>query len=262
MEQGAEWVVYEHPLNERVRFLLRLEFLFAQYRYHRGDSSIWGLRASLHTLLDALSVMGRADLRSDLVKELADQQAALNRLGKRPEISQERLAETLAQLGAATAELQGMASAYPAMALRSNEFLFAVLNRSSIPGGICGFDLPAYHWWLSRPRVQNERDLDGWMANLLPIERGIDLYLRLLRESTQPSPHTAEGGVYLHVAQAAYQLVRVHLPAAADVLPEISAGKHRVSIRFMRQGDINSRSAQAGGSIPFRLQCCLLGHHP
>ena len=170
------------------------------------------------------------------------------------------MAATLGQLGAAIAELQGMASAYPAMTLRSNEFLFSVLNRSSIPGGVCGFDLPAYHWWLSRPREQVERDLDGWVANLLPVERSIGLYLRLLRESTEPSPHTAEGGVYLHVTQAAYQLVRVHLPALADVLPEISAGKHRVSIRFMRQGDINTRSAQAGGTIPFRLQCCLLGH--
>ena len=260
MEQGAEWVAYEHPLNERVRFLLRLEFLFAQYRYHRGDASQWGLRAALQTLLDGLSVMGRSDLRSDLLKELSDQQSVLHRLGKRPDINQERLAATLGQLGTAIADLHGMASAYPAMALRSNEFLFAVLNRSSIPGGVCGFDLPAYHWWLSRPREQIERDLDGWAANLLPVERGIALYLRLLRESTEASAHTAEGGVYLHVTQAPYQLVRVHLPAAADVLPEISAGKHRVSIRFMRQGDINTRSAQAGGSIPFRLQCCLLGH--
>ena len=47
----------------------------------------------------------------------------------------------------------------------------------------------------------------------------------------------------------------------SDVYPEISAGKYRVSIRFMRLSDVNTRNVQAGGSIDFRLQCCLLSNH-
>ncbi len=82
-----------------------------------------------------------------------------------------------------------------------------------------------------------------------------------MRDSTQPAAQVAEGGVFLHVPQASYQLVRVLVPASAEVYPEISAGKHRVSIRFMSLGNVNTRNVQAGGSIPFRLHCCLLTNH-
>jgi cell division protein ZapD len=261
MDQGAEWIAFEHPLSERIRFLLRLEFLFAQYQHQRADHSPWGLRASLHTLLDMLSVMGRADLRTELLKDMLEQHAVLTRLSKRPEVNHERLGTVLQELARAAAGLQAMGSSHPAMVLRENEFLFAVLNRSSIPGGACGFDLPAYHRWLSRPQADTQRDLEGWYAKLRPLELAIALYLRLLRDSTQPAEHVAEGGVFLQVPQAAYQLVRVLVPDTVDVYPEISAGKHRVSVRFMRLDDVNTRNVQAGGSIPFRLQCCLLGNH-
>lgn len=261
MEQGADWVAFEHPLSERIRFLLRLEFLFAEYHHHRADVSAWGLRASVHTLLDTLSVMGRADVRTELLKEMLEQHTALTRLSKRPDVNHVRLAEVLGELSGAIADLQSMNTSHPAMMLRENEFLFAILNRSSIPGGTCGFDLPAYHRWLCRPPAQALRDLEAWSANLRPVERGIGLYLQLLRDSTQPADQVAEGGVFLHVPQAPCQLVRVLVPAAADVYTEISAGKHRVSIRFMRLGDVNTRNVQAGGSLPFRLQCCHLASH-
>jgi cell division protein ZapD len=261
MDQGPGWIAFEHPLSERIRFLLRLEFLFAQYEHQGSDASCWGLRASLHTLLDILTVMGRSDLRTELLKEILEQQARLTRLSKRPEVNLERLGEVLKELGGAAGDLQGMSSSHPAMVLRENEYLFAILNRSSIPGGACGFDLPAYHRWLARPAQQSRGDLQGWFSCLRPLQRAINLYLRLLRDSAEPTSHTAEGGVFLHVPQGAYQLVRVLVPESADVYPEISAGKHRVSVRFMQLGNVNTRNMQIGGSVAFRLQCCLLNSH-
>jgi cell division protein ZapD len=258
MSTQAEWIAFEHPLNERVRFYLRLEFLFSEFAHHCHDESAWGLRACLHVLLDLLSVMGRTDLRSELLKGLSEQRARLTRLGQRPDVNRERLDEVLRALAAALEDLQNMSGAPPALMLRENEFLFAIFNRSGIPGGACGFDLPAYHRWLARPYAQSRRDLDGWFARLAPIERAIALDLRLLRESTGPEDHVAEGGVFLQVPQSVCQLIRVLVPAGADVYPEISAGRHRVALRFMRLGDVNTRNVQAVGSIPFRLQCCGL----
>jgi cell division protein ZapD len=258
MEPSAEWVAYEHPLSERIRFLLRLEFLFAQYEHERRDHSGWGVRAGLRTLLEMLSLMGRADLKVDLTKDLSEQHAVLARLSKRPEGGQPHGAEMLKELSAAVHGLQRMSSSHPAMVLRENEFLFGILNRSAIPGGTCSFDLPAYHCWLSRPGNQSLRDLDTWFSYLRPIDQAIRVYLRLLREGAAPVERTAEGGVYLHVPQASYQLVRVLVPAALGLFPEISAGKHRVSIRFMQFGDVDSRNVQASVNVPFRLQFCLL----
>ena len=44
----------------------------------------------------------------------------------------------------------------------------------------------------------------------------------------------------------------------AGVYPEISAGRHRFTVRFMNQRDVNTRPVQTGVDVPFQLQCCAL----
>jgi len=258
MENKADDVVFEQPLTERIRSFLRLEFLFAEYDNRSKDTSAWGVRAALHTLLDIISVIGRSDLRTDLAKDFTEQTAHLSRLKARPEVNHARLENLLSDLRGAIASLQKAGGVHPSQLLRENEFLFAILNRSAVPGGTCAFDLPAYHRWLSRPHEEVTRDLDAWFKPLRVFGQSIGLYLRLLRESADATEHVANGGVYLHQPLLSYSMVRVVIPASADVYPEISAGKHRISIRFMRLGDINSRNFQAVGEIPFHLQCCVL----
>jgi cell division protein ZapD len=31
--------------------------------------------------------------------------------------------------------------------LRDNDWLMSIKSRASIPGGVCEFDLPSYHYW-------------------------------------------------------------------------------------------------------------------
>ena len=40
-------VVYEQPLNERMRTFLRLDFLYSQALYHNEKGSSWGSRAAV-----------------------------------------------------------------------------------------------------------------------------------------------------------------------------------------------------------------------
>ena len=64
-------VVYEQPLNEKMRTLLRLEFLFQQGRHYAVGESAWDSRAAISTLLDIQGIlMGRTDLKGDLIKEM------------------------------------------------------------------------------------------------------------------------------------------------------------------------------------------------
>lgn len=256
-EHVVDRVTFEQPLNERTRSLLRLEFLFAQYAHHHADASRWGLRASLHTMLDLLAVIGRADLKTDLSKELGEQETHLRRLRARAEVDRDKLDRVLADIRAALAALQTL-GAHPSAMLRENEFLFSILNRSAIPGGTCDFDLPAYHRWLSRSHAATERDLGQWFSHLAPLQGAIRLYLQLLRDSAVAEDCLARGGVHLHVPPANCQLVRVALASDADVYPEISAGRHRFSFRFMTLGNVDSRNVQTTEDIAFRLQCCML----
>lgn len=256
--EGLDAIAFEQPLNERVRTFLRLEFLFGQHAHHRQDRSAYGLRARLQTLLDTLTVLSRSDLKKDILKELLEQHAHLTRLSQRPGVDQERLRQVLTELTVAINGLQHLATQFAGSALRDNEFLISVHNRSSIPGGTCAFDLPAYHFWLSQPYEQVKRDLDAWFADLAPFERAIGLHLQLLRGSTEVSAAIARGGVYVHAPQGPVQLLRVFVPHDAGAYPEISAGAHRFTIRFVSMRDVNRRSSQVHMDVPFRLQCCAL----
>ena len=258
MTPGTESVAFEQPLTERIRTFLRLEFLFSQHRHSREDHSCLGVRATLQNLLDILTVLSRSDLKNDILKELTDQHAALTRLAARPGIDSARLKAILAEITEAVSGMQQLATQFAGSLLRGNDFLTAVLNRSGIPGGTCAFDLPAYHFWLSQPYDNIKRDLDAWFADIRPFERAINLYLRLLRDSVEPDARVAHGGMYVHTPQGPCVLVRVTVPVAARVFPEISAGRHRFTVRFMNAGEVNVRSQQATSDVGFQMQCCAL----
>lgn len=249
-------IVYEQPLNERIRTFLRLEFLFGQYEHHRPDTTPLGARARLHALIEILTVLGRSDLKKDILKDLNEQHAVLTRLGNRPGVDTARLQVVLQEIAAATGALQQLTAQFASTALRDNEFLLSVNNRSSIPGGTCAFDLPAFHHWLSQPPERIDHDIGTWFADLIPYAQAILLNLRLLRGSVPVMDATAPGGTYVHAPQSACSLLRVFVAADDGVYPEISAGSHRFTLRFMQQRDIHQRASQAHRDIAFKLQCC------
>ena len=169
VSQAGESIAFEQPLTERVRTFLRLEFLFGQHEHHRRDHSEFGVRATLHTMLDTLVVLSRSDLKNDILKELTDQHTHLTRLAARPNIDRDRLGDILGEITRAQNGLQQLATQFAGSLLRESDFLNGILNRSGIPGGTCGFDLPHYHFWLSQPYERVRRDLDAWRADIKPV---------------------------------------------------------------------------------------------
>ena len=59
-------LVFEQPLNERMRTFLRLDFLYNQALYHNEMQSQWGSRAAMGSLLDILAIAARGDVRADV----------------------------------------------------------------------------------------------------------------------------------------------------------------------------------------------------
>ena len=257
MSDTATTVTFEQPLTERVRTFLRLEFLFRQHAHHRADLSEFGARATLQSLLDVLVVLSRSDLKNEIIKELTDQQNTLTKLSTKPGVDPERLRGALSEIASALQGLQQATTQFAATALRGHDFLISVLNRSTVPGGASAFDLPTYHHWLSKPE-EVRRDLDAWYGEIKAFEQAIGLYLRLLRKSVKPQDAVAVNGMYVHMPQGPCSLLRVMVPLSAGVYPEISAGKHRFSVRFMSVQDVHSRPHQAIGDIAFAMQCSNL----
>lgn len=84
-------VLFEHPLNEKMRTWLRLEFLLQQLYRHPALSEIANALTFFRTLADLLDVLERGDIRSEMIKELDRQQQKLLQWEGVPGVDSERV---------------------------------------------------------------------------------------------------------------------------------------------------------------------------
>lgn len=251
-------ITYEQPLNERIRTLLRLEFLFRQADHTLERDSPWDSRATIADLIEILNVFSRGDLKTELIKELERLAGTLSRLESNPEVDQSKLGEILARVDSLVDRLY-LQQGQIGQELRDNEFLNSIKQRTAIPGGTCDFDLPAYHHWLQRPPAERSAELRRWFATFDNYRASIDLIMGLVRESATRSRETATGGFYQQSLDTSvpYQLIRVTLPEDSPCFAEISGGKHRFTVRMMELRGYE-RPAQTGNDVDFVLGCCAI----
>ena len=250
-------ITYEYPLNERVRTLLRLEDLFDKIAFFIAADAAETHHVALVTLFEIFEVAGRADLKFDLMQELERQRQILVSFRNNPEISEDALSGALYEIEQASAALlsmQGRIGQY----LRDNEWLMAIKSRAAIPGGVCEFDLPSYHFWQHHPAEQRRAALMGWLKPLLPLRDGLTIVLRLLRSSGRPKAQVApSGGFQLMLGGSNAQMVRVTLRDGDPAIPEISANKYALNIRFTCP-DYDHRPRHADTDVEFSMVFCNL----
>ena len=252
-------ISYEYPLNERVRTLLRLEDLFQRLEYFLSKHEALQHHAALLLLFEIYEVASRADLKSELMQELERQKQALEPLRGNPEISERALDNVLRQIDQSSSQLY-QSSGKIGQELRENEWLMSIKQRTSIPGGICEFDLPSYHYWLHLPPEQQRHDLDTWLAPFQALREASAIVLRLLRSSGKTSLQIAHQGLYQQMMTGRVaQMVCVSLAPDYACVPEISANKYALNIRFMTlPGPERERPRTADFDVPFELTFCNL----
>ncbi|HEY6896672.1 MAG TPA: cell division protein ZapD [Rhodocyclaceae bacterium] len=250
-------ITYEYPLNERIRTLLRLEDLFDKVIFFVASDAAEAHHVALVTLFEILEVASRADLKFDLMQELERQRQILLSFRNNPDISEDALSGALYEIEQASAGLlamQGKIGHY----LRENEWLMAIKNRAAIPGGVCEFDLPSYHYWLNRDCEGRRRDLQGWLNPMMAIRQSIGIVLRLLRSSGRPEGQSAPHGNYqLMLAGRTAQMVRLRLAQGDAFVPEISASKYALNIRFLAP-EVDQRPKPVDADVQFELTFCNL----
>jgi cell division protein ZapD len=250
-------ISYEYPLSERVRTLLRLEDLYDRVEYFIAKNEPLEHHIALLSVFEILEVSSRADLKSDLLQELERQKQTLEVLRDNPEISEEALDNVLWQIDQASSRLF-QASGKIGQELRENEWLMSIKQRTNIPGGVCEFDLPSYHYWLQQSAEQQRHDLRLWVAPFLPIRDAITIVLKLLRESGKTSSQVAYQGVYQQMmAGRIAQMLRIRLSRDYHCVPEISANKYALNIRFTTQEGMQ-RPKAAETDVEFELTFCNL----
>lgn len=250
-------ITYEYPLNERIRTLLRLEDLYDRVEFFLERDTPHDHHACLTGLFEILEVASRADLKSDLLQELDRQRTILEGLRNNPAISEEKLDEVLREIERAFANLHAT-SGKTGQALRENEWLMAIKQRAGIPGGTSEFDLPSYHAWLHHPVARRRADLERWIEPLLPIHAAFAIVLRVLRESGRSVSLIAFKGVYQQTpADKPAQMLRLSLGNDLPCVPEISANKYALNVRFLAPEGVQKTRVYEQ-DVPFELAFCNL----
>jgi cell division protein ZapD len=248
-------ILYEYPFNERVRTLLRLEDLFDKLQWFCGQEHPYCHHTALLTLFEIGEVTARADLKGELLQELERHRQSLAALRNNPHVAQDLLDAVLVEIEGAQAGLNA-SSGKAGQHVRENEWLMSVRSRSIIPGGTCEFDHPSYHAWLTRPGAERAADLRSWVQPLDHFRTALSIVLRLLRDGAHHARYTAPQGCFQQMLQGrTHALLQVRVAPELQAIPEISANKYMLWVRFTQAGG-ELRPKPIERDVEFELALC------
>jgi len=249
-------VLYEYPFNESIRTMLRLEHLFQRLGELMSRETAVDHHFALATVFEIMDVASRADLKSDLLKELERHRSVLQGYRGNPQISEAALDEVVGRIDHAFDGLNQLAGK-AGHALTTNEWLMSIRSRISIPGGTCEFDLPGYYAWQQHPAEWRRADLTRWTACLMPLAEALHVLLGLLRDSGAPQRVVAVGGQFQQSLPPgrSYHLMRVRLEDGNALVPEISGHRLMAMVRLM-QPDADGRLKPSASDTEFELTLC------
>ena len=251
-------LVYEHPLNERIRTLLRIENLFGRLQHSCKSTDVQDMRLSITLLINMNELLKLSDTRTELARELERCQAALRALEGNPGVDTYKLKNILNDLNECVETIRDN-DCTPGAALDRDELITSIKQKDSLAGGACNFDLPAYNYWLNKSTLARQKSLQEWREDLAIIRKSADLVLSMTRSNAITKKVTAEGGFYQQSIEtgAQYQLIRIITARDLKCFPEVSGGKHRVTVRFMEQAETQNRPAQTEKDVEFELHFCV-----
>ncbi|MDR2637143.1 MAG: cell division protein ZapD [Zoogloeaceae bacterium] len=251
-------IFYEYPFTERIRLLLRLEGLFTKVTHFAGQDGVLEHHVALGGLFEILDLVGRIDPKMDLLQELERQRQTLLGFRNNPQVSEQALDGSLYEIEQASANLLASNGRF-GQALRDNEWLMMIKHKSSIPGGACGFDLPSYHCWLNLPSATRREQLAQWQKTIIPVREAIIIILRLLRSSGSVENVLAARGQYQQMLGGMFfQMVRITLSEDDWAVPEISANRHVLNIRFAQPSSAEAKNKYCDQDVRFELGFCSL----
>lgn len=256
MRPSATVILYEYPFNERIRTYLRLEHLFRRLAELLPRSHPLDHHFALQTIFEVMDVASRADMKSDVLKDIERHKQQLNSYRGNPAISERALDDVVAQLDHCFVQLNSL-SGKTGLSLTENDWLMGIRSRIGIPAGTCEFDLPAYFHWQHLSVAERQTDLQRWVMTLTPLAEAIVLLMKMLRDSGSPQKMVAPAGQFQqNLPQGrSFQLLRLGIDPASGLIPEISGNRLLLSVRLMRQGE-DERLHPAQEDASFELTLC------
>jgi cell division protein ZapD len=244
-------LIYEQPLNEKVRSYLRLEYLAQQLAQAIASDQ---QHNCFYPLFSLCEMTDRCDFRSEVLKDLDRQILVLNKWQDLPQADTQQINLLIERLNQAKGPLQQPERI--GVALKQDKFISALRQKFSMLGACCNFDLPQLHCWLAKSWSNRQQDLTHWLAHYHPLLEPICLLLELSRSTAEFVPATAHAGFYQQDCTQVLSLVRVKLTADSECYPTISGHRNRFAIHFV-DFELQKHSDK---SIQFFLATCSANH--
>jgi cell division protein ZapD len=245
-------ILYEHPLNERIRNYLKLEQLFVQVHHGINADIKTNHQIFFNALFSIIDVLERNDIKGDLIKELEKLQQSLVIWSQAPDIDSSALDNHLHETVGLICQLK--ANHLCLNQLKEDKFLVGLKQRFAIQGGNSNFDLPQLQFWLHQPVEQLETQINHWLSLLTNIENSLALTLKFIRLRSEFKLMETESGFYQDSGEG-LSLLRIKVSKSAQYFPTISGNKFRYSIRFMSPCDRSGRR-YSNQATKFQLACC------
>ncbi len=223
-------ILYEHPLNERIRNYLKLEQLFVQ-AHSCADSDIQiNHQVFFNSLFTIIDTLERSDIKGELIKDLEKLQQNLVVWSQAPDIDNSALENNLRETVALTCQLKSNNQTW--YQLKEDKLLASLKQRFAIQGGNSSFDLPQLQFWLHQPAIQVTAQIKHWLSLLTHIKHSLTLILKFIRQRAEFKSIETDSGFYQDSGEGLL-LLRIKIDRSAQYYPTISGNKFRYSIRFM-----------------------------
>lgn len=223
-------ILYEHPLNERIRNYLKLEQLFKQVDSCGATDISVNHQVFFNALFAIIDTLERSDIRGDLIKDLEKLQQNLVVWSQAPDIDTTALETNLRETVGLVSQLKVNSQTW--CLLKENMLLASLKQRFAIQGGNSSFDLPQLQFWLNQSEKHITTDIEQWLSLLNNIKCSLALVLKFIRQRAAFEYIETESGFYQDNGEGLL-LLRIKIAKNAQYFPTISGNKYRYSIRFM-----------------------------
>lgn len=252
-------ILYEFPLRDATRLLLRLEVLDQHLKQVRDQRGAAQNRIAAHAVLSALDLVFREDLRAHLLQQIYYLQRNYEILRAREDIDQDGLQALLAELEEFRDDLTQLKASDVRM-LSFDPLISALRQRDSVTDAAMAVDLPMYQWWLSSGTDRRREDIRRWIETFQPLMDANRRFLALLRQRGEYRDCSAARGGFTASVTRGHELwmVRVAVPADAPCFPQVSGASdsRKIHVRFFKTRSAKDGSEPYGADFPFRLAVC------
>ena len=257
--RNTSGILYEFPLRDSAKLFLRLEVLGRQLKQANGHRGPERNRAAAHTVLSALDLVFREDLRAHLLQQIYHLQRNYEILRAREDIRQEGLKAILAELEQFRLELVALKS-NEVRTLRFDPLINSLRQRGSVTDAAMAVDLPMYQWWLQAGEERRREDIQRWTEAFQPLMDANGKFLALLRQRGEYRDCEASQGAFTASITLGHELwmVRIAVPADTPCFPQVSGASDsgKVHVRFMQTPSGKEAAEPYRADFPFKLAVC------